>query len=273
MSFRCALVVVLLWLGSSAASAQDAPPTALELDEARHAFDVGSRAFERGDYETAADEFRAAYALSHHPDVLYNVYLAEERAGHQVEAADALAAHLEAADLSDEQRRLLTQRLERIRARIAAHETSEATSAGESLRDVPTGEPPPPAPAAPAPAAPAPAPPPSVEPPAVGVALLIAGGVLGLAFGGFAIASEVEDQRLASTCGRDVGSFCLASDTATLEISNVMADASWISAATLGVLGAILLAALPWSDAPADAPRATVFFDGRTGGLSIAGVF
>ncbi len=272
MSFRFVLSLVAASVLASSAAAQDAPPTELELEEARHAFEVASQSYERGDYETAADEFRAAYALSRHPDVLYNVYLAEERAGRQAEAAEALAAHLAAAELSEEQRRLLTQRLERIRARIAAHETSEATSEGESLRTVPTDatavdvEPEPVR-------EPEPAPPPSVEPPAVGIALLVAAGVLGLSFGAFAIASEVEDQRLASSCGRDAGRFCAAPDTTTLEILNVMADASWISAATLGVLGAILLAALPWSDAPSDAPRASVFFDGRSAGFELAGSF
>jgi hypothetical protein len=272
MTFRRLLVAsVLVCCTSLAGSARAQAPTESELEEARHAFEVASQSFERGDYETAAEEFRAAYALSRHPDILYNVYLAEERAGRQAEAAAALAAHLEVAEISDEQRTLLSQRLERIRARVAAHEASVATSEGEALRtepiDAALAEP---ESEEPAPAVETPVAPPSSEPPAAGIALLIAGGVLGLSFAGFAIASELEDQRLAGSCGRDVGSHCLAEETSTLEILNVLADASWISAATVGALGAILLAALPWSD---DAPRATVFFDGRSGGATLRGVF
>jgi len=272
MMLRLVMVASMLvcwgWL-TARARAQEPTPT--ELEEARHAFEVATQSFERGDYETAAEEFRAAYALSRHPDILYNVYLAEERAGRQAEAAEALAAHLEVAEISDEQRVLLTQRLERIRARAAAHETSEATSEGEPLRTEPIetalaepetpGETPSDAPRASSPG----------SPPAVGIALLIAGGVLGLSFAGFAIASEVEDQRLAGGCGRDVGRYCVASETSTLEVLNLLADASWISGATLGVLGAILLAALPWSED--GAPRASVFFDGRSGGVTLRGAF
>src|SRR5688572_17316087 len=71
--------------------AASAEPTAAQLAEAQHSFELATAAYEGGDYETAAEEFRVAYEITRHPELLFNVYLAEERAGRPTEAAEALA--------------------------------------------------------------------------------------------------------------------------------------------------------------------------------------
>ena len=46
--------------------------------------------FDEGDYAHASIEFRAAYATSPHAELLYNIYLCEERLGHVDPAIEAL---------------------------------------------------------------------------------------------------------------------------------------------------------------------------------------
>src|SRR5690349_185663 len=93
------LAPLLAWSIASPARAQDAAhtPTDAELVEARHSFDVATSAFQAGDYETAATEFRAALALSGAADLEFNVYLSEERAGNLDAAAQALDRYLQRA--------------------------------------------------------------------------------------------------------------------------------------------------------------------------------
>jgi hypothetical protein len=50
-----------------------AQPSPAQLAEARQRFEVGVQAFDGGDYETAAAEFRRAWELTQHPDLLYNI--------------------------------------------------------------------------------------------------------------------------------------------------------------------------------------------------------
>ncbi|AKF04895.1 hypothetical protein DB32_002044 [Sandaracinus amylolyticus] len=241
-------LAVALSMVSASASAQEeaAParePTDAEIAEARHSFEVASTAFDQGDYETAASEFRAAYALLGDPDLLFNVYLAEERAGRPREALEALEQHVARATMTAEQRALMEQRIVRLRERVARMDAGtqpQIDDARESAGDVPLA-------LDAQPATPRTPPPEPIEtrPPAAAIAMLVTGGVLLLAFGGLAIASELEDQSLASSCGRDAGRFCSAERVSTLEALNVAADASWIAAAVAGALGITFLFAFP----------------------------
>lgn len=240
------------------AHAQDAArePTEAELEEARHSFEVASAAFDQGDYETAAAEFRAAHELLGHPDLLFNVYLAEERAGRHAEAMAALEGYLAGATLAADQRAMLERRLARLRERVARMQAGapEPTAAeadeGDAAHDAPIALA---APVARERGAAEPSPLVETGPPTAAIVTLVAAGVLALSFGGLAIASEVEDQSLASSCGRDAGRWCSAERVSTLEALNVAADASWIGAAALGALGVVLLFALPPERAPASA--------------------
>nr|MDQ3036305.1 hypothetical protein [Myxococcota bacterium] len=135
LSILCTLLLSLAIAHPATARAQTAPtpeptaePTEAELDEARHSFELARRAFDAGDYETAADEFRAAYELMRHPDLLFNLYLAEERRGQHVAAEAALTSYLRDATVAPEQRALLERRLVRLRARIERARTGAADS-------------------------------------------------------------------------------------------------------------------------------------------------
>src|SRR5690349_24128959 len=48
--------------------------------------------------------------------------------------------------------------------------------------------------------------------------------------------SDLENNRLATTCGSAHGSYCPASSTSTLFFYDVAADVSWIGAAALGAV-------------------------------------
>lgn len=226
---------------ASAEVAHDASEA--ELAEAQHSFELATAAYEGGDYETAAEEFRVAYEITRHPELLFNVYLAEERAGRPSEAADALTSYLATASVAAEERVLLERRLERLRARAASRETTPPV---EELDDSALLASPieaaPPATAVPVPAAES-----AGSPPTAGIALLVTAGVLLVSFAVLAPLSEVEDQRLATSCGRERGRTC--TDTTALTALNVASDVSWIGAAALGTAGLILLFALPWEGA------------------------
>jgi hypothetical protein len=236
---RLALAVLVFALViPMAAGAQDSGPTDAELAEARHSFDLASSAFDDGDYETAATEFNAAYELTRAPDLLFNVYLAEERAGRLAEADAALTRYLADGTIEAEQRALLERRLERLRARIASRAPAPVEEEHvETLLASPI------APVA-APITP-PAPVIDTSPPTAAIAVLVSAGVLAVSFGVFVALSEVEDQRLASTCGRDAGRSCSSSDVASLQTFNIVSDVSWIGAAVLAATGVVLLFALP----------------------------
>lgn len=263
MFFRTFFGIALALLGPSEACAQDAatdtaagtdtgaaeadtaaaeappPPTEAELQEARHAFEVAAAAFENGDYETASTEFRTAYELSRHAALLYNIYLAEERAGRPGEAATMLERYLESDLPTPEERTVLERRLERLRTRAASREPvvdpTESGSDRAALIVAPTDA------AGQAWEREAPV----TGPPVAGIAVLVTGGVMLAAFAVLAPLSEAEDQRLAGTCGRSAGSYCTADQVQTLTALNIAADASWIAGAATAAVGLVLLFALP----------------------------
>ncbi len=246
------------------------PPTEAELEDARHAFEVGAAAFENGDYESASTEFRTAHELSRHPALLYNIYLAEERAGRPGEAALMLERYLETEVPTPEERTLLERRLERLRTRAmsrgvvvdpAENESDRAaliarpTDADGSEWVLPTSTP--------------------TGPPAAGVALLVTGGVLLATFAVLAPLSEVEDQRLAGSCGRSAGRSCTSDETSTLLALNVAADVSWISGGVIGAVGLVLLFALPPEGGTSTEPSVAVLpvLGPSYAGLSLGGRF
>jgi hypothetical protein len=94
-----AITVVCLCHAPRNAHADDADIRAT----ARARFESGVKAVERGDLATAALEFRAAYALSPQPVVLYNLGLTESALGRPVETVRALRAYL-ASQPNDAQR-------------------------------------------------------------------------------------------------------------------------------------------------------------------------
>lgn len=223
------------------AEAQSAPDDTA-IAEARAHFEAGTAAFDQGDYELAVSEFEAAHAITAHPDILFNIYSAAERAGQLELALGSLERYLAEGEVPADRRTVLQGRLARLRDRVAAQRAGEPDPGAETVTvDEATEATPAPIDTAPAPEpAPAPAPAPSGVHPA-GIGVLIGAGVLLASFAVFASLSEVEDQRLETTCA----SGCADDELSTLGAYNVVADVSWIGAAALGVVGVVLLIALP----------------------------
>ena len=99
------------------------------------------------------------------------------------------------------------------------------------------------------------------------IVLLAVAGALLVNFGVFAGLSAAENDRLSSACGRG----CSSTEVASLNTYDVVADVSWISAATLGLTGLVLLLVLP-PDAHEEAPVAALPWVSPQGaGLSIGG--
>ena len=218
------ILIVFLCLLPASARAQDT-----EADtEARNLFVAGQNAFGNGYFARAVDFFERAYALSHRSGLLYNIAFAADRLRSDARALEAYRAYLAAEPE--------TGRRAEVEARIAFLESAQAP-------------PPEPEPAAEAPEVEIAAEAPSSDSgggfhPA-GIATLVGAGVLLASFGVFATLSELEDQRLASSCGRDRDAACTPSAVRTLETLNTVADVSWILSAAAAVTGLVLLLALP----------------------------
>lgn len=257
------LGVTLSMACPAAAQDADGEPDPAQ-DEARAHFEDGSRAFEVGDYERAAAEFRAAYELTEHPDLLFNVYSALERQGDIPGAADALEGYLEGGDPSDERRSSLQARLARLRARLAEERAStaeaelaeerearrladeqRASGAGETEPEGTDG---------------------GVHPAGIGV--LVGGGVLLASFGVFAALATVENDNLASSCAPG----CSDDDVSTLSTFNVVADISWIAGAVAAATGLLLIFVLESEGEGSSAAFAPWILPGGAGG-AVAGRF
>jgi tetratricopeptide (TPR) repeat protein len=203
------------------AQAPDATTSAAPDQRAQAHFHSATAYYEEGDYEHAATEFRAAYAASPHAELLYNIYLCEERLAHLGPAIEALEHYL-ASDATIENRPALELRLGHLRERQAQGATTiEETDVAPST---PPPEPPVPASSGPHPLAIA--------------GFTIAGvGLLSFAiFGGLTLS---EDARLRGSCGHA----CSESDTSLIGTTGIVADVSAgvaLAGAVLGVIGLVL---------------------------------
>lgn len=281
---------LLLWVSlacaftPAAVLAQDAPtePDEAEMARAQEHFDRAREAYEAGDYDVAEADFRAAYEITQHPDMLYNIYTAAERNGNTQAAVDSLEGYLRDGDMEESRRASLEIRLERIRFRLereaAAAETAErerqereealaeeqaqrerAEADARAARQAQLAR--------------------SAETRGVadgflyaGLGTLAAAAAAGIAFAVFAGLSESEDGNLAESCGRDVGRLCRQSDVDALERWNLGADISWITASGLAVVGATLTiigVAIQPSDDPVSVTIAPALADGP--GVSVRG--
>lgn len=85
-----AVLALCLFGSSSAAFAQ-----AEGEEQARGHFRLGRAHYDNGDFLRAAQEFEAAFAISQHSQLLYNIYLAYRDANVTRKAAEALKGYLE----------------------------------------------------------------------------------------------------------------------------------------------------------------------------------
>jgi tetratricopeptide (TPR) repeat protein len=117
--------LVRLSLGSSALiamllAALAAPPLAAgqdgaALEAARLHFEAGQAEYAAGRFEEALTDFRAAYATTSAPEILYNIATVLDRLRRDAEAADAYERYLAAVPTSPE-RANLTARIELLRS-------------------------------------------------------------------------------------------------------------------------------------------------------------
>lgn len=228
-AFALAWLAALVCPGALAAAQES-------TEEARVHFEAAVEAYDRGAYEQAEADFARAYELSAHPDLLYNVYLAAERAGHLPAAAEALERYLGAGEMSGDRREAFEQRLRRLRARIEAVDVAEGgaveapeprevavASEGDELATpvifVTRGR---------------------IHPAAT--ALFVAAGALAVSFAVAAGLSEAEDRALATECGRDTEfPNCADGDLEALHRRNLVADISWVGAVVAAGAGLVVL--------------------------------
>lgn len=217
-----------LWLCTLAAmsapvAAQDAPVDEASDRRARLHFDSATAYFETGDYESALREFRASYAEApRHVDLLYNIFLCEERLGNLGAAVEALETYL--AEGRPENRATLEQRLANLRERAAR---GDASVAADDPVDEPTGV------SDPGDGSSAP----SADPTLAIVGFTIAGaGLVSFAVaGGITLAEDASLSQCAPSCSEERVS-TLAGATIAADISAGVA----LAGAVLGVIGLII---------------------------------
>jgi tetratricopeptide (TPR) repeat protein len=109
-----------LWL-SAVPSAQAQSGVEASEAQARRSFEAGRDAYDRGRFEQALRHFEYAYALSHHPELLFNIARAAEAEDRRERAVEAYESYLRALPQADN-REFVEARLERLRAPVAARE-------------------------------------------------------------------------------------------------------------------------------------------------------
>lgn len=118
--------VVSLWMVLASAWLPGAAAQGKKQDaRAEVHFHAAETYFAGGNYESAAEEFLAAYELSGRAPLLFNLYLCEERLGHLTKAADYLEQYLSSRAIIGD-RESLTARVKKIRERAAAEATALA---------------------------------------------------------------------------------------------------------------------------------------------------
>jgi len=123
-----------LALGLSLVALAPHAASASEATAAVHFADA-STAFEKGEFETAAREFEAAYHEQPHPAPLYNAGLAWLRANRPDRAADVFALALSMEGLSPEQTADATERLADAERRLTPVRIAGSDAAGTASID------------------------------------------------------------------------------------------------------------------------------------------
>ena len=237
------------------ALAQGARP---DVDQrARDLFEEGRAAYDAGDDAEALAHFKAAYELSHRPQLLYNIGLSADRLGRRAEALEAYRGYLDA--------------LPDAHNHVSVADRVRALEAMDAPKPAPVEPAPPPA----SPPAPAPEEPPASRAGAPILPLVIAGaGVVvigvGVAFG--LSANSGEDHYAAARIGS-----IAELNAANAQLADARSDASTanvlyaIGGATLAA-GAVWLAIDLWGDSESPA-RASAWFDRDSGGVRVQGTW
>lgn len=132
-------VGALLFLAGVTLSAADSRAAEACTDEpavcGRKEFEAGVKAFNEGNAETAAAHFRAAYDYKAHPVVLFNLALAEAKAGRFLEAAEHFATVVADAQTPKDILEKAASEKERAESKIAVVEVEAAGNVVEATID------------------------------------------------------------------------------------------------------------------------------------------
>jgi len=94
------------------------------IAEAKEAFDLGTRAYAEGEFETALASFERAYELTNSPDLLYNIATVSDRMRRDEDALRAYEGYLEARPTSSD-REHVESRIAVLRDSIKARRQAE----------------------------------------------------------------------------------------------------------------------------------------------------
>ncbi|MBT8453180.1 MAG: hypothetical protein KJO40_14540 [Deltaproteobacteria bacterium] len=104
--------------------AQSAETRGQRIADAKEAFDIGTRAYADGEFETALASFQRAYELTGSPDLLYNIATVSDRMRRDVDALQAYEGYLEARPKSSD-REHVESRIAVLRDAIEARRRAE----------------------------------------------------------------------------------------------------------------------------------------------------
>jgi tetratricopeptide (TPR) repeat protein len=252
-SVACIAATALLLVSIGAPTSVSAQETAADRDARVH-FESGRLHYDRGAYEEADEEFRAAYELSHRAELLYNLYLTAERRGDFDAAVDYLERYLTEGAPDAERRASLEPRLVNLRERRARLTARGGAEEVATPAETDTTAPPSTTTSG------------DVVPAAVSFGIAGAGLVSFAIFGGLALA---EDGSLESTCGVS----CSDAQLSSLGTFTLVADISWVTAIAGAALGLVLFFTVgqPSGETPAVALAPWLGPDGT--GLVAMGAF
>ena len=118
MARALGLVATLVAMGAPAL----AQPSDDDVVVARETFRAGEAAYQRGDYQTAANSFEVSHRLAPHPFTMFNAGLAWQGAKQPERAADAFHKAITLGGLGDDQLADATARLSELRQVLGAVE-------------------------------------------------------------------------------------------------------------------------------------------------------
>jgi hypothetical protein len=236
------VATLLAWLATAVPVAGQAQ---VELEEeARIHFMAGRAHYEKGAFMEAAVEFEAAYRVSGHPKLLYNVYLAYRDGDAPEQAARALREYLE--------KEAVIENRQQLEARLKVLESRQGQAAA-----------PPPLPPAPEPS-PTPAPSSAaVDEPSKPVLAFV---LMGL--GGAVAVASIPMFVIAGSAGSDVDAMCpntvCADEDALLEVQDLSAKENTFTALSytfllsgVAILGTGIVMWLLHPDAESDDSKTT----------------
>jgi len=139
------MIAVGVALSGALSNEAVAQPTGSTQTVARTYLQSGVEHFTAGRFTEAAAAFQEAHALTHRPELLFNLGLSRERAGNLEGALEAYSLFASAGAPGDDQAQMQS-RIANLRARIVAQQAAAANATSNTPAPTPTATPTPPPP-------------------------------------------------------------------------------------------------------------------------------